>query len=127
MRLPPACLIICLALTGQVWAQEEKAEILVSNDRGEPITMRFSYAFRNATWKLTENTMPVDTDLTYRFPSNIPGCEKLHEWGIADGVPSRWNERGLICEKRVSLCDKATLVMNVRETECVWRQSTARR
>jgi hypothetical protein len=123
MKALLACLAVTMALAPRAHAQSaEKAEIRVFNNSHEPITMRFSYAFRDHTWKLAEQAMPIDTDIVYRFPSNIPGCEKLHEWGIADGVLSLWSKGTLICDKRVSLCDKGVTTMDVRETECRWAQ-----
>ena len=117
-------LVFCgLVPTAPAYAQnEEKAEIVVSNGRNEPLVMRFEYAFREHTWRLMEHEIAVDGEITYRYPSNIPGCEKLHEWGIADGVLTVSNTSGPLCQKRVSLCDKTTSYMEVGLQKCTWRQ-----
>ena len=60
-------------------------------------------------------------DILYRFPANIPGCEKLRAWRITDGVLSILNDKGLVCEKRISLCDRIHMSMDVRQTACNWR------
>jgi hypothetical protein len=122
MKLVCVALALLAGLPQPVRAQEEKAEIQVFNNRHEPITMRFSYAFREYTWKLMDHRIDVGTDITYRFPSNIPGCEKLHEWGIADGVLAISNDAGTLCQRRVSLCDKTVSIMQVSDTQCAWRQ-----
>jgi hypothetical protein len=103
-------------------ADERKAQITVSNGRTEPLVMRFEYAFGERTWKLMERPIPVDEDLTYRYPSHIPGCEKLHEWGIADGVVTVSNTEGPLCRKRISLCDANVVHMDVLATTCTWRE-----
>ena len=86
MRVLSIIILSLLASAAAHAKEERKAEIIVSNGRTEPLVMRFEYAFRAHTWKLMERPIPVGEDLTYRYPSHIPGCEKLHEWGIADGV-----------------------------------------
>ncbi|TAL00489.1 MAG: hypothetical protein EPO08_13475 [Rhodospirillaceae bacterium] len=116
---------LALALPAQAQS-EEKAEITVSNGRNEPLVMSFDYAFRQYTWKLMEQAIPVDEQITYRYPSNIPGCEKLHEWGIADGVLTISDSAGPLCQKRVSLCDKTTTFMDVGLERCTWRENPAR-
>ena len=55
-------------------AQEEKAEINIVNNRSEAVSMRFDYAFRQYTWNLIEAGIDASDEVTYRFPSNIPGC-----------------------------------------------------
>jgi hypothetical protein len=108
------------------WGQaQEKAEIVVSNGRNEPLVMRFDYAFRQYSWRLMEHEIAVGDEITYRFPSNIPGCEKLHEWGIADGVLTVSNAAGPLCQQRVSLCDKSAVFMDVGPTRCTWQKATA--
>jgi hypothetical protein len=98
----------------------QKAEINISNSRNEAVTMRFDYAFRDHTWKLIEHQIDADDMITYRYPSNIPGCEKLREWHITDGVLSISNSAGLLCTERVSLCDKKTMYMDVGMRQCTW-------
>jgi hypothetical protein len=98
----------------------EKVEIVINNNRDENIVMRFEYAFRDYTWKLMEHTIAAGDDITYRFPANIPGCERLREWRITDGILSISNAKGLVCEKRISLCDRVQMSMNVNKSECYW-------
>jgi len=102
---------------------QEKAEIVVSNGRNEALTMRFDYAFRQYTWRLIEHVIEVGDEATYRYPSNIPGCEKLHEWGIADGVLTISNATGTLCQQRVSLCDKSAVYMEVGLKQCTWQKA----
>ena len=103
---------------------QEKAEIQVANDRLETIKMRFSYAFRDYKFTLMERDMESGSDIIYRFPVNIPGCDKMRDWGIVDGVLSITSAKETLCEERVSLCDKAVSIMKVEATQCAWRQSS---
>ncbi|MBY0511515.1 MAG: hypothetical protein K2P94_15355 [Rhodospirillaceae bacterium] len=99
---------------------QEKVEINVMNNRQEPVVMRFEYAFRQYTWKLMEHTIDGGDDITYRFPANIPGCERLREWRITDGLLTISNARGPVCQKRISLCDKYAMTMAVGDAACKW-------
>lgn len=99
----------------------EKVEIAIMNNRHEPVTMQFKYAFREYTWTMMTHVIDEGDDILYRFPANIPGCEKLREWRITDGVLSILNTKGLVCEKRISLCDRVHMTMDVQETVCNWR------
>lgn len=98
----------------------EKVEINVLNNRAEAIIMRFEYAFREYTWKLMEYKIDIGSDVTYRFPANIPGCERLRDWRITDGVLTISNAKGPICKKRISLCDRYETTMAVGDAECRW-------
>ncbi len=111
--------VACWAGTAAAQATE-KIEIAIANNRNEPVTMQFKYAFRDYTWKLIEHVIDQDDDILYRFPANIPGCEKLRAWHITDGVLSIMNAKGLVCEKRISLCDRVHMNMNVRQDACLW-------
>jgi len=102
---------------------QEKAEIIVSNGRNEPLVMRFDCAFRQYSWRLIEHRIAVGDEATYRYPSNIPGCEKLHEWGIADGILTISNDTSTLCQQRVSLCDKSAVYMDVGLKECTWQKA----
>ena len=62
--------------------------------------------------------MPVGQEITYRYPSDIPGCEQLRKWGIADGILTVSNAAGPLCERRISLCDKHAVFMDVGCREC---------
>lgn len=118
-------LLVTLAMAGWIntaAAQSaEKVEIAIMNNRREPVTMQFKYAFREYTWTLMTHVIDEGDDVLYRFPANIPGCKKLREWRITDGVLSILNNRGLVCEKRISLCDQVHMSMDVRQDVCNWR------
>jgi hypothetical protein len=113
-------------VVASVWANAaaaqsaEKVEIAVMNNRKEPVTMQFKYAFREYTWTMMKHVIDEGDDILYRFPANIPGCEKLREWRITDGVLSILNDKGLVCEKRISLCDRVHMTMEVRQDVCNW-------
>lgn len=98
----------------------DKVEINVSNDRDEAIVMRFEYAFRDYTWKLMEHKIDAGDGVLYRFPANIPGCERLRDWHITDGILTISNANGPLCTKRVSLCDKYETTMAVGKANCKW-------
>jgi hypothetical protein len=83
--------------------------------------MRFDYAVRDYTWNLIQANVDADDDVTYRFPANIPGCERLREWRITDGVLTISNARGPLCQKRISLCDRHQMTMDVGDAACQWR------
>ncbi len=100
--------------------EDEKAQIDIINNRNEKISMRFEYAFRQYTWTLIEHPIEAQDDVIYRYPSNIPGCEHLREWGIVDGILTISNARGPLCQKRVSLCDKHLTTMTVNNATCDW-------
>ena len=114
-----------LALTGWINAAAaqaaDKVEVAIMNNRREPVTVQFKYAFRQYTWTMMTHVIDEGDDILYRFPANIPGCEKLREWQITDGVLSIMNSRGLVCEKRISLCDRIHMSMDVRQDACNWR------
>ena len=118
-------LLATLAMTGWMNAaaaqSDEKVEIAIMNNRREPVTMQFKYAFRQYTWTMMTHVIDEGDDILYRFPANIPGCEKLREWRITDGVLSIMNTKGLVCEKRISLCDRVHMSMDVRQDVCNWR------
>ena len=118
--LASAVSMLTIMSCADAMAAQEKSEIVVNNDRPEPVTMRFEYAFRNLTWKLAEEPMEPGGSLIYRFPVNIPGCDKLREWHITDGVLSITNARGLVCTKRISLCDRLKSTMEVQGPACYW-------
>lgn len=121
MQRTLAAAAVCLGLcAGAALAQEEKAQIDIVNERAEGVTMRFDYAFRQYTWNLIVARIDAGDEITYRFPSNIPGCERLREWRITDGLLSISNARGMICQKRISLCDKIAAVMIVGGSVCNW-------
>lgn len=119
----PLFLLVVLSTgsTGYAQAQaegEEKAEMLVRNFRGEPITMDFSYVFRDYSWALMEREIGVDGDLIYKFPTNLPGCEYLIDWGIDTARLTISNSRQVICSRDVSICEKRTITVDVREQVC---------
>ena len=108
-------------LAGGALAQDQqKAEINILNNRSEAVVMVFEYAFRSYTWKLIEHTIDADDEITYRYPSNIPGCESLRDWHITDGLLTISNAQGTLCQERVSLCDKHLAIMEVNRDACRW-------
>ena len=122
LRAALAAAMVC-ATTPAFAQQQEKVEINISNNRNEAVTMRFDYAFRDYTWQLIEHTIDAEDELTYRFPANIPGCDRLRAWRITDGVLTISNARGPLCQKRISLCDRFKMQMDVGTASCNWRVS----
>jgi hypothetical protein len=113
--------LILIGAAAPATAQSDgKAEINIINNRDEAVVMRFEYAFRDYTWKLMEHTVAAQDEILYRFPSNIPGCERLRDWRITDGILTISNTKGTICQKRISLCDKVSTTMDVRQDVCNW-------
>lgn len=118
--------LLALTISAQLFApqaalaqdQEEKAEMLVRNYRNETITMDFSYVFRDYSWALMEREIGVDGDLIYRFPTNLPGCEYLIDWGIDTARLTISNARQVICSRDVSICEKRTITVDVRQQVC---------
>ena len=124
MRAARLAAVIAIGAVGMIAlpasAQDEKVEINIVNNRKEAVVMRFEYAFRDYTWKLMEHTIDAQDEITYRFPANIPGCERLRDWRITDGILSISNARGALCQKRISLCDKFVTMMDVGDATCTW-------
>ncbi len=115
------CAVMLTLAAAPVFAQtQEKVEINVVNNRDEAITMHFDYAFRDYNWNLMQHTLEAGADVIYRFPANIPGCERLRDWHITDGVLTITNARGALCAKRISLCDKFAMTMAVNMAQCNW-------
>jgi hypothetical protein len=111
---------LCAPALAQSTPVQEKAEITVTNNRDEPVLMTFDYAFRQYTWNLVKHEISAQDEILYRFPSNIPGCEYMREWQITDGVLRISNGSGLLCEKRISLCDKRVSSMAIEAKACRW-------
>jgi len=111
-----------ILMPGALQAQEDKAEVNILNNRDEAVVMRFDYSFRDYHWNLIQHTIDARDEITYRYPSNIPGCEKLREWRITDGTFTISNARGPLCQKRISLCDKhlTTMTVTVTPEQCLW-------
>lgn len=103
--------------------QEEKAEILVRNYRSETITMDFSYVFRDYSWQMMEQDIGIDGDITYKFPTGLPGCEYLMDWGIDTGRLTITNARGVICTHNVSICERRSMTVDVRAQTCRMRRN----
>lgn len=120
MNLRPTLSMLAVLAIATPAAAADKVEINVMNNRSEPIVMRFEYAFRQYTWKLMEHPVSAGDDVTYRFPANIPGCERLREWRITDGLLTISNKQGPVCQKRISLCDKFAMTMDVGNANCKW-------
>lgn len=97
---------------------KEKAVMIIQNFRPEVITMDFSYVYRDYSWKLVERDVNVDSDLTYKFPTGLPGCEYLIDWDIDNARLTISNSRGVICTKDVSICERRTVTVEVRNRVC---------
>lgn len=97
--------------------------MIVQNYRTEQITMNFSYYFGDYAWSLMERDIPVDSDITYKFPTGLPGCEYLIDWGIDKARLTITNGRGEICRQEVSLCEKREIGIEVRNSVCYVRQN----
>jgi hypothetical protein len=97
---------------------EEKAVMLIQNYRNEVVKMDFSYVFRDYSWKLVEHAIDIDGDLTYKFPTSLPGCEYLVDWDIDNARLSISNANGVICTKDVSICERRTITVEVRSRVC---------
>lgn len=106
-----------------VYAQEnDKAVMVVQNYRNQPITMNFSYYFGDYAWTLMERDIPVDGDLTYKFPTGLPGCEYLMDWEIDDARLVISIPQGEVCRQEVSLCERERLTVQVRGNVCYVRR-----
>ena len=92
--------------------------MLVQNYRNETITMDFSYVLADYAWQLMERDIGVDGDLTYKFPTSLPGCDYLIDWDIDNARLTVSNERGIICTKDVSICERKTISIEVRSNVC---------
>jgi len=123
MRSGVAGLGLLMIAVAPACAQEtEKAEITVANNRAAAVVMRFEYTFHGRSWRLMQHDVDGGDAVEYRYPSNIPGCEKLREWGLTDGLLTIYDDGGSICQERVSLCDKVVAVMQVDPaSQCTWR------
>jgi len=120
-KLIAAALTAGLLAAAPALAQAEpKAEITVSNYRAEAITMAFDYVFREYKWNLMRRGIEEDGEIIYRYPSNIPGCERLKAWGIDQGRLTISNAKGDICQKQISICDQTATTMEVRDRVCNW-------
>lgn len=119
MRRIASAMLIATTMSSLAAAQdEEKAVMTVQNFRPETITMDFSYVFREYTWSLVERDINVDSDLTYKFPTGLPGCEYLIDWDIDNARLTISNSRGVICTKDVSICERRTVTVEVRDRVC---------
>ncbi|NKB44792.1 MAG: hypothetical protein GKS03_11000 [Alphaproteobacteria bacterium] len=97
---------------------EEKAVMLVQNYRNETITVDFSYVLSDYAWQLMEREIGIDGDLTYKFPTNLPGCNYLVDWDLDNARLTVTNDRGVICTKDVSICERKTITIEVRNKVC---------
>lgn len=97
---------------------EEKAVMLVRNYRNETITMDFSYVISDYSWQFMERDIGLDGDLTYKFPTGLPGCDYLMDWGIDNARLTISNSKGVICTKDISICECKTVTIEVRSKVC---------
>ena len=115
-------LLAALAADPAAAQGQEKAEIIITNDSRGPVVMTFDYAFRDYTWNLITHEIPASDEVTFRFPCNIPGCQYLREWRITDGLLKISSSGNVMCEQRISLCDKRESTMAVRRNnQCSWK------
>lgn len=56
--------------------------------------------------------------MTYRFPSGLPGCEYLNQWGIDRAKLTLSNASGTICQAEFSICKKRVETVFVRPAGC---------
>ena len=103
---------------------EEKAVMIVQNYRNETITMDFSYVFKDYSWQLMEREIGVDGDLTYKFPTNLPGCSYLIDWDIDNARLTVSNTQVIICTKDVSICENRTISIEVRNRVCYMKSQS---
>lgn len=96
-------LVLALVSSSSIAQDEEKAVMVVQNYRNETIKMNFSYVFGDYAWSLVEREIPIDSDLTYKFPTNLPGCEYLIDWDLDNARLVVSNQRGEICRQDVSI------------------------
>ncbi|MEQ8510701.1 MAG: hypothetical protein RIB43_16990 [Rhodospirillaceae bacterium] len=123
--LKPSALTVAVMLffsalpTQSAYAQsEDKAVMLVQNYRNEIVTMDFSYVFGDYSWQLMERDIGIDSDLTYKFPINLPGCDYLVDWDIDNARLTISNAKGAICTEDVSICERRTITVEVRNQVC---------
>lgn len=110
--------VLSVTATSAQTEDQEKAEMLVRNYRGEPVTMSFSYVFKDYSWALMEREIGIDGDLLYKFPTNLPGCEYLIDWGIDNGRLTISNDRQVICSRDISICERRFVTVDVRQQTC---------
>lgn len=124
MRILSYALTLLIAATASVaYAQEEeKAVMIVQNYRNETITMNFAYVLNEYTWTLMERDIPVDGNITYKFPTGLPGCEYLTEWDIDNARLTVSNSRGEICRQEISICERREIGIEVRRSVCYMRK-----
>ena len=121
--LAPMMALLALHILPQKgFAQDEvKAAMAVQNYRNEVITMNFSYVFGDYSWALMERDIPIDGDLTYKFPTGLPGCSYLIDWEIDDALLTISSSQGVICQQQVSLCEKKEINIEVKGLQCYTR------
>lgn len=100
-------------------ADREPAGITIQNERGEPLNMKFAFAFKNYQWDLASKPVAAGQELFHPFPVTLPACESLRDSHFADGVVSISDAQGLFCELRLSMCDAGDRVA-VRDDRCYW-------
>ena len=84
--------------------------------------MNFAYVLGDYSWSLIEREIPIDGDLTYKFPTGLPGCDYLIDWGIDNARLVISNQRGEICRQDVSICEKREIGIEVRSSVCYMRK-----
>ena len=97
---------------------DEKAVMTVQNYTNETISMNFAYVFGDYSWSLMERDIPVNSDLTYKIPTGLPGCEYLKDWEIDDALLVISSGQQEICRQEISLCEKREVGIEVHSRAC---------
>ena len=95
-----------------------KGELIVSKFMPGPITMRVDYVWRGLSWNLVDTPVSQGSDLTYRFPSDLPGCGALAAWGFDRAKLTLSNVSGEICTAEFSICTKRLETLSVQVDGC---------
>lgn len=95
-----------------------KGELIVSNFIPGPIIMRVDYVWHGLSWNLVDTPVSQGSDLTYRFPSDLPGCSALAALGLDRAKLTLSNVSGEICTAELSICTKRLETLFVRVDGC---------
>ena len=112
-------LLIGLVLTSTAVAQDQvKSSIIVENERFESVDMRVAYKFREYTWTLIEHTIDARGGVTYKYPSGLPGCNLLNDWGL-DTAEATFAAGGRqICKVDFNMCEARTYRVALTRLGC---------
>ncbi|MSO97630.1 MAG: hypothetical protein EXR11_05340 [Rhodospirillaceae bacterium] len=128
MIIPPhralLLLIGTLALhAASAFAQEEeKAQVVVTNFRNEPVTIKYVYVFRDYSWAFMTHELDANGEITYRRPANLPGCKQLVDWGIDKGRFVILANNAELCDEPMSICEVTNYTVEVHNVGCKWKK-----